>query len=112
MPTLEVVVAVDDGSLAARSTSLQNAQLAVDLMRKNHFRFTETTAVCRPINGLPFAQATWSGLGLRTWKQYQGSEYWLVSPSSIVHLATHDASAYGPQTMPLLNASVSTFRKL
>ena len=112
VPTLQVVIAQDDSTLSTHSTSAKTTQMALDAMQDNHSHVSESPVTSCTLGGLPFSRGDWSGTGQKTGKVYRGSEYWLVSPSSIVQLSTHDAVPYDRTTLPLLQASILTFRKI
>ena len=111
-PTLEVVIAEDGGQLAAHETSRQVTQEALAGMGENHTSLVPSPVTDCAVGGMPFAQGEWAGVGVITGKAYRGDEYWMVSPSHILHLSTHDADAYSHTTGPLLRASVFTFRRM
>lgn len=112
VPTLQAVVGQDDGSLAAHFTQSQVASNALSGMGNNHSSLRVSGVSAVTLGRLSFDGGTWDGVGQRTGKEYQGSEYWSVSSSHIVHLSTHDALPYSRATLPLLKASLMTFRRL
>lgn len=111
LPTLQVIIAQDDGSLAARTTARQVTQMTLAGMGENHSRLTASPVTACTLNGLPFARGDWSGVGGKTGKTYQGSEYWMVTPSHILHLSAHDAAPYSHVSLPLIQASIRTLRR-
>lgn len=111
LPTLQVVVGRDDGTLAAHSSERQTTQLALSDMGENHINLQTSPVTTASFGGLTFDSGDWSGFGLRTGKNYKGSEYWSVTPSHIIHLSSHDAAPYCRTTLPLLQASIATFRR-
>jgi tetratricopeptide (TPR) repeat protein len=112
VPTLQAVVGQDDGSLAAHSTQRQVAQDALSDMGNNHSGLRVSAVSAVTLGALSFDEGTWDGIGQQTGKEYQGSEYWSVSPSHVIHLSSHDAFPYSRTTLPLLKASIMTFRKM
>ena len=112
VPTLQATIGQDDGSLAAHSTQRQVASNALADMGGNHSNLRVSPVSAVTLGGVSFNSGTWDGIGQQTGKDYQGSEYWSVSSSHIIHLSTHDAVPYSQATLPLLKASVMTFRKL
>ena len=110
-PTLQVVAGHDDGSLAANSSERQTTQLALNDMGENHRSLRISPVSTASFGGLTFDFGDWDGFGTRTLKEYQGSEYWSVTPSHILHLSSHDAIPYSRVTLPLLQASIATFRR-
>lgn len=110
-PTLQVVAGHDDGSLAASSSERQTTQLALSDMSENHTGLRTSPVSAASFGGLTFDFGDWDGIGTRTLKEYKGSEYWSVTPSHIMHLSSHDAVPYCRTTLPLLQASIRTFRR-
>ncbi len=108
---LEVSVGRDDGSLAAHSTQLQVTQDALTDMASNHTNLRLSAVSAVTLGGASFDWGDWDGIGLRTGKEYKGREYWSVTPSHLLHLTSHDAFPYSRATLPLLNASLQTFRR-
>ena len=111
-PTLEAVIGRDDGSLAAHESERQVTQDALTEMGDNHSSLRVSAVSAKALGGLSFESGEWDGIGQQTGKEYQGSEYWSVTPSHVIHLATHDALPYSRVTLPLLQASLKTFRKI
>ena len=112
VPTLQVVIGKDDGSLAAHTSSPQVTQEALDDMGSNHSHLTTSFVSTVTLSSLTFGRGDWDGVGVQTGKEYKGSEYWSVSPSHIIHLSSHDAVPYAATTLPLIQASILTFRKI
>ncbi len=112
VPTLQASIGQDDGSLAAHSTQRQVVADALSDMGGNHLGLRVSAVSAVTLGGLSFDEGTWDGIGQQTGREYGGSEYWSVSPSHIIHLSTHDAAPYAQTTLPLLKASVMTFRRL
>lgn len=112
VPTLQVVISQDDGSLAAHFTSQQVTQMTPTGMGENHTGLVLSPVTACTIGGLPFAHGDWHGIGMRTGKLYAGSQYCSVAPSQIINLVSHDAAPHSQTTLPLLQTSILTFRKL
>ena len=110
-PTLEVSVGHDDGSLAAHESEGQAAQDALNGMGGNHTNLRLSPVSSGVFGSVSFHGGDWDGIGVQTGKEYKGSEYWSVTPSHILHLSTHDVFPACRATLPLLQASVRTFRK-
>lgn len=110
-PTLEAAIGHDDGSLAAHESEGRVAQDALDGMGDNHTNLRVSPVSAGVFGGVSFHEGDWDGIGVRTGREYKGREYWSVTPSHIIHLSTHDAFPGSRASLPLLNASVSTFRR-
>lgn len=111
-PDIQVRISEDDGRMASQWTSAQEAQALLDRMGDNHSHLVLSPVVTGPVGGLTFARGSWSGVGQRTGKTYEGIVYILVAPSKYIEIQSHDAAPYSRSTLPLLRASTLTFRKL
>ena len=111
-PDIQVLISEDDGAMAAHWTAAQEAQSFLQEIGNNHSHLTLSPVVSGTIGALPFAHGSWSGVGMKTGKAYEGIVYILVAPSRYIEIQSHDAAPYSRSTLPLLRASTLTLRKL
>ena len=111
-PDIQVLISQDDGRMATRWTSAQAAQDFLNGMGDNHTGLVLSPVTTGLVGGLPFAHGSWSGVGRKTGKTYEGIVYILVAPSKYIEIQSHDAAPYSRSTLPLLRASTLTLRRL
>ena len=110
-PDLQIRIVEDDGRMAAASNATQNVQSFLDTAAENHKEFKASPITSCIFNGQAFKQASWSGIGSRTGKPFAGVIYISMKTGDYIEISAHDAVPYSAATLPLLKASVLTFRK-
>lgn len=110
-PDLQVEVITDDGRMAAASSPRQHMQRYFSAMATNHAQFKASAITSSTIGARTFLKATWSGIGVKTGKQFNGFVYIASQTGEYISIVAHDTAPGSADTLPLLEASAHTFHK-
>jgi hypothetical protein len=111
--TLGLEIAVRPSS-TLRKLSLDQVMDSVLEQKKHSWReFTETPKRFAQINGIPVEWVRFGGLvsGRIGTIRADGFIYIAIDGNNMINIQTEDAEAYNKQSLPILQAAVSTFRR-
>ena len=107
-----VTIGKDNSGMMPGMTSTSFVQLEMSSATRTHQNAQVSAIQQGTIHGLPFARASWKGMGPRTGKMFAGIFYGqFVRPLAIMIVAK-DETPSSKTTLPLFNAAALTLHKL
>ena len=111
-PYLQIDVGADNGGASSHLSSDNDVRIGFEAAAQNHTGMIYSPLEQGTINGLSFSRGYWKGYGQLTGKRFHGLVYArIASPSVITILGRDDEPSYH-NSIPLLEASALTLRKL
>ena len=111
-PYLQIDVGADNGDASSRLSSADGVRIGLEAAAQNHSGMIYSPLEQGTISGLSFSRGYWKGYGQKTGKRFHGLVYArIASPTVITILGRDDEPSYR-NSLPLLDASALTVRKL
>ena len=111
-PYLQMDVSTEDRVAGSGVSSADGVQIGFEVAARNHTDMIYSPVETGTINGLGLSRGCWKGYGQKTGKCFHGLVYARVMAPNVVTVVGRDAEPSSRRSLPLLEASALTLRKL